>query len=120
MNAPPVLWSPAADARATTRLGKFLTFCESRSGRTFDDYDALWAWSVGEGLEACWAAVWDFFDVDPVEPYREVLDRRTDAGRALVHRCAAELRAPHPPLGRHTIGSDGDRGALADRVTGSN
>ncbi len=74
MTTPQVLWTPAADARATTRLGQFLTFCEQRHGRTFADYDELWAWSVGDGLEDCWAAIWDFFEVSAAEPYRTVLD----------------------------------------------
>ena len=77
---PPVLWAPADDARTSTRLGRFLGFCEERSGRTFADYDELWRWSVGDGLEQCWAAVWDYFDVEAVEPYRVVLDRRVMPG----------------------------------------
>jgi acetoacetyl-CoA synthetase len=66
---PPVLWTPPADARTSTRLGEFLAFCERRSGRTFADYDALWSWSIDDGLEECWAAVWDFFDVRASVPY---------------------------------------------------
>ncbi len=80
MTTPQVLWTPAADARASTRLGQFLSFCEERHGLTFADYDALWEWSVGDGLEDCWAAIWDFFDVSATEPYREVIDRRTMPG----------------------------------------
>ena len=80
MTTPIVLWSPNDDARSTTRLGRFLTLCEQRSGRTFADYGELWSWSVDDGLEECWAAIWDFFDVDAVEPYREVLDRRVMPG----------------------------------------
>ena len=57
---PPVLWQPAADARTTTRVGEFMTFCEARTGLTFDDYDALWRWSTGAGLEQFWSAVWDY------------------------------------------------------------
>lgn len=77
---PPILWMPPADARTSTRLGRFLTFCEERCGRTFDDYDALWAWSVGDGLEECWAAIWDWFDVDASVPYDQVLDRNVMPG----------------------------------------
>lgn len=78
--SPPVLWSPPADARTSTRLGEFLTFCERRSDRTFDGYDALWAWSVGDGLEDCWAAVWDFFGVQASAPYERVLADRSMPG----------------------------------------
>jgi acetoacetyl-CoA synthetase len=77
---PRVLWQPPNDARSSTRLGEFLQFCEQRTGRSFPDYDALWNWSIGDGLEACWAAVWDFFDVTASTPYEEVLDQRVMPG----------------------------------------
>lgn len=77
---PPVLWNPPADARTSTRLGQFLTFCEARSGLSFDHYDALWEWSVGDGLEQCWEAIWEFFEVRGSAPYQQVLDRRVMPG----------------------------------------
>jgi acetoacetyl-CoA synthetase len=77
---PPVLWQPAEDARTATRLGQFMDFCESRTGLTFDGYDALWDWSTDAGLEQFWSAVWDFFDVRASEPYTQVLDARVMPG----------------------------------------
>jgi acetoacetyl-CoA synthetase len=68
-----VLWTPAADARESTQLGQFLQVCEQRAGRVFDDYDELWAWSVGDGLESMWAAVWDVFDVAHTQSYDRIL-----------------------------------------------
>jgi acetoacetyl-CoA synthetase len=78
--APPVLWSPAPDARTSTRLGEFLAFCEQRTGRPFVDYDELWEWSISDGLEECWAAIWEFFGVVTSTPYGQVLDRRAMPG----------------------------------------
>jgi acetoacetyl-CoA synthetase len=75
-----VLWSPADDAPTATNLGRFLTYCEERSGRTFGSYDELWAWSVGDGLEQCWAAIWDYFEVLASRPYERVLDARVMPG----------------------------------------
>ena len=69
--APPVLWTPPDDARDSTRLGQFLTLCEQRTGLAFDDYQALWRWSIDDGLEDCWAAIWDFFDIMASRPYSE-------------------------------------------------
>jgi acetoacetyl-CoA synthetase len=77
---PQVLWTPPFDARSSTRLGQFLTFCESRSGLRFADYDSLWEWSIGDGLEACWAAIWEFFDVSASRPYDRIIDRRVMPG----------------------------------------
>ncbi|HSL58366.1 MAG TPA: acetoacetate--CoA ligase [Acidimicrobiales bacterium] len=77
---PTVLWSPTPDARTATRLGRFLTRCEARAGRAFADYDELWEWSVGDGLEECWAAIWDEFEVMASPSYDQVLDGREMPG----------------------------------------
>ena len=79
-SAPPRLWEPADDARSATALGRFVAFCEQRAGQRFATYDDLWAWSTGDGLEACWHAVWDFFDVQSSSPFERVLDERTMPG----------------------------------------
>jgi acetoacetyl-CoA synthetase len=102
MSTPPVLWSPPDDARTTTRLGEFMTACEERAGRTFADYDELWEWSIGEGLEECWAAIWDFFDVQAAEPYRRVLDARTMPGATWFEgaRLNYAEQALRPAVGR--------------------
>ena len=66
-----LLWSPPADVRDTTRLGAYLRHVEATTGRTFDDYSALWQWSVDE-LDPFWHSVAEFFemphegDLDPV------------------------------------------------------
>ena len=95
-----MLWAPADDARSETALGRFAAFCEQRVGQRFATYDELWAWSTGDGLEACWHAVWDFFDVRSSSPFERVLDERAMPGarwfpgarlnyaeHALRHRC---------------------------------
>ncbi|MDF2462112.1 MAG: putative acetoacetate--CoA ligase (Acetoacetyl-CoA synthetase) [Ramlibacter sp.] len=41
-------------------------------GLSFDDYDALWRWSVTD-LSAFWQSVWDYFDLRSPTPYRTVL-----------------------------------------------
>ncbi len=72
MEAPPVLWTPPP--REQTRLGRFMDECEHRAGRSFDDYDELWSWSVGDGLAECWAAVWDHFDIVSDDGYAQVVE----------------------------------------------
>ncbi len=56
------LWTPPADWRDRTRIGQFVKFAESRTGRAFADYDALWRWSV-DAPEEFWAGIWDHFNV---------------------------------------------------------
>jgi acetoacetyl-CoA synthetase len=55
-----VLWSPPNDVRSTTRIGDYLRWLQEHSGRQFDDYAALWEWSVGDP-NAFWLSVWDYF-----------------------------------------------------------
>jgi acetoacetyl-CoA synthetase len=78
-DGPSPLWVPAGDARATTRLGRFMDVAAERAGRRFDDYESLWEWSV-EDLEGFWATVWDFFDVRAGAPYTSVLSSREMPG----------------------------------------
>jgi acetoacetyl-CoA synthetase len=67
-----VLWTPPADVRQTTEIGRFLNWLRDERGRDLSDYDELWRWSVDD-LEGFWGAVWDFFDVRPSAPYERVL-----------------------------------------------
>jgi acetoacetyl-CoA synthetase len=57
-----VLWSPPDDVRATSRIGDYLAWLEQRTGRHFDDYQSLWAWSVDD-LDGFWRSVWDYFAI---------------------------------------------------------
>ena len=41
-----VLWTPPADVRETTEIGRYLNWLRDERGRDFADYDALWRWSV--------------------------------------------------------------------------
>jgi acetoacetyl-CoA synthetase len=43
-----------------------------KRGLSFDDYDALWRWSVTD-LSAYWQSVWDYFDLRSPTPHKAVL-----------------------------------------------
>jgi len=73
-----VLWTPPADVRTTTQVGRFMDFVGAR-GVALDDYDAALRWSV-EDLEGFWAAIWDFFGVRAHTPYERVLSERVMPG----------------------------------------
>jgi acetoacetyl-CoA synthetase len=72
---PPVTWAPSPTDVEASRVGEFLRWLQRERGLSFDDYDALWRWSVEE-LEDFWAAVWEFFDVPASAPYTAVLEDR--------------------------------------------
>lgn len=67
-----VLWTPAPEDRAQSRITSFMDWLSARKGSTFDDYESLWQWSVGD-LDGFWAAVWEYFDVAASHPYDVVL-----------------------------------------------
>ncbi|HET6997312.1 MAG TPA: acetoacetate--CoA ligase [Solirubrobacterales bacterium] len=61
--APPeLLWEPSAERVERARLTEFRRWLEAERGLLFDDYDALWRWSVDD-LDGFWGAIWDFFEV---------------------------------------------------------
>ena len=43
-----------------------------KRGLSFDSYDALWRWSVGD-LEAFWQSIWDYFGLYSPTPHTAVL-----------------------------------------------
>ena len=59
---PEVLWQPRPDQIEPTRLASYMRWLAANRGLKFDNYDALWQWSVDE-LEVFWQSIWDFFDV---------------------------------------------------------
>ncbi len=56
------LWDPPAELVERARMTEFMRWLERERDLSFDGYHALWRWSVDD-LEAFWAAIWDFFDV---------------------------------------------------------
>jgi acetoacetyl-CoA synthetase len=63
MPDPEILWRPAADARATTRIGAYLDWLAGRGVR-HDDYGSLWRWSVSEP-DGFWRSIHEYFGVFP-------------------------------------------------------
>jgi acetoacetyl-CoA synthetase len=99
-----VLWTPPADVRETTEIGRFVSWLRDERGRDFAGYDELWRWSV-EDLEGFWGAVWDFFGVRSHAPYKRVLGSRAMPG-------AEWFRGARLNYAEHMLGADDD----ADRV----
>jgi acetoacetyl-CoA synthetase len=60
--APKLLWEPSAKLVERSRLTEFIGWLKAERGLSFEDYDALWRWSVDD-LDGFWAALWDFFEV---------------------------------------------------------
>ena len=99
-----VLWTPPADVRETTEIGRYLNWLRDERGRDLADYDELWRWSVDD-LEGFWASVWDFFGVRAHAPYERVLAAREMPG-------AEWFPGARLNYAEHVLGTDED----ADRV----
>ncbi|GII61436.1 acetoacetyl-CoA synthetase [Sphaerisporangium krabiense] len=53
-----LLWEPSAEVVRDARITRFAAWL----GRSGQDYEELWRWSVGSP-EEFWASVWDYFEV---------------------------------------------------------
>jgi acetoacetyl-CoA synthetase len=74
-----VLWTPPADARETTQVGRYLDWLKEERGIDHAGYDELWRWSVDD-LEGFWGSLWDFFEIRAHTPYERVLGSREMPG----------------------------------------
>lgn len=62
LNEGDLLWTPSAADLRDSRIAQFMRWLAEHAGQRFDDYPALWAWSV-ESPEAFWRAVIDYHDI---------------------------------------------------------
>ena len=56
-----ILWAPPSDVLDTSRTGAYLRWLREARGLAFDDYPALWQWSVDD-LDGFWQSAAEFFD----------------------------------------------------------
>jgi acetoacetyl-CoA synthetase len=79
--SPEVLWTPLADARDRSRMGRYLAWLAAERDLRLPDYDAAWRWSVGDP-GAFWQSVWDHFGVRSTSPAGQALaDARMPGAR---------------------------------------
>jgi acetoacetyl-CoA synthetase len=74
-----ILWTPPADARATTRIGAFLDWLAEHRGLEFEGYPDLWRWSVDD-LAGFWSACTQWSDVRWHDQPAAALARRAMPG----------------------------------------
>ncbi len=73
------LWEPSAELVERARLTEFRRWLEAERGLRLADYAELWQWSVDD-LDAFWAAIWDFFEVQADGDREPVLGSREMPG----------------------------------------
>ena len=77
--APTRLWAPPPKRVESAAITRYRRWLEQNKGLRFENYDALWRWSVEE-LEAFWESIWEFCGVISHHPYQSVLQRRVMPG----------------------------------------
>ena len=100
-----ILWTPRADWRDTTEVGRLMTWLRENRGVELADYDELWRWSVSD-LEGFWGALWDFFDIRAQTPYERVLGRSAMPG-------AEWFMGARLNYAEHVVGRDEDLNRVA-------
>ena len=97
------MWHPSATLTQHSNLRAYMAWLHDHKGLTFDDYAALWQWSVDD-IEAFWASLWDYFGIHASQPYTRVLNERTMPGADwfpgahlnYVEHVLSPLRHPEP------------------------
>jgi acetoacetyl-CoA synthetase len=74
MNAPDAIVAPFVP-----QIRLYAQWLEKKRGLKFADYQAMWRWSVTE-LDAFWASMWDYLDLQSPTPYTAVLAKNTMPG----------------------------------------
>lgn len=54
------------------QIRRYQDWLRTRRGLRFENYDALWGWSVRD-LPAFWQSIWDYFGLESPTPHRSVL-----------------------------------------------
>jgi acetoacetyl-CoA synthetase len=57
-----LLWTPTTERVERATITRYERWLESTRGLTFDDYAAMWRWSVDD-LETFWGSIAEFFEV---------------------------------------------------------
>jgi acetoacetyl-CoA synthetase len=74
-----ILWAPTPEMVERSQLTRYIRWLAENRDLHFDDYQALWRWSVTE-IEEFWGTLWEYFEVIADPPYEEVLAERVMPG----------------------------------------
>ncbi|HET7579569.1 MAG TPA: acetoacetate--CoA ligase [Bacillales bacterium] len=74
-----LLWEPEQAFKQQSNLVHYMKWLKDHKQLEFEDYDALWSWSVTE-IEDFWESLWEYFDIQASTPYHHVLSERKMPG----------------------------------------
>jgi acetoacetyl-CoA synthetase len=61
------------------QIRRYQQWLHEKHGLVFEDYQALWEWSVRD-LPAFWQSIWDYYEMRSPTPHRQVLAQATMPG----------------------------------------
>lgn len=67
-----LLWEPGTEFKENSRLSHYIQWLKSSKGLIFENYAALWQWSVDQPAPF-WESIWTYFDLKSYTPYREIM-----------------------------------------------
>lgn len=67
-----ILWTPPADVRETTTMGRLLDWIEAKHGVTLAGYDDAWRWSVDD-IGRFWSSLAEFLGVKFHTPTKSIV-----------------------------------------------
>lgn len=123
-----LLWTPGRHELEDSNVAVFMEWLEETRGLRFADYAELWRWSSTD-VAGFWSAVFEYYGLDAVTRYDEVLGDVTMPGARwftgarlnFAERCLAQATDARPALVSVTEGGepvemswDRLRGAVAD------
>ncbi|MFF4352876.1 acetoacetate--CoA ligase [Streptomyces sp. NPDC001530] len=100
-----LLWSPGRRELEDSNVACFVEWLDEVRGLHFADYAALWRWSSTD-LPGFWSAVWEYYGLDAVTGYDEVLGDASMPGATwfpgarlnFAERCLAQATDARPAL----------------------
>lgn len=107
---PTPLWEPDAARIADARITDYQRWLKAEKGLEFDNYQALWQWSV-DRLEDFYQSLWEYFDILHSKPYKQVLDSHKMPGAKWFE--GAELNLAEQAFRHHL--DQPDRPAILSR-----
>jgi acetoacetyl-CoA synthetase len=109
---PQLLWTPSHERIGASRIHDYMQWLKRERGLQFDDYHALWQWSV-DHLDDFWESIWRYFDVRSSAPFTQVLDAEKMPGAKWFD--GARLNLAEQVFRFHQTGPDAEKPAIISR-----
>ncbi len=109
-----LLWQPTEDQVRNSNMSAFRNWLHKEKDLSFDSYADMWQWSVTD-IEAFWESIWQYFDLNSQQPWRQVVDRDTMPGARWFEGTEINFAEQIALRSKNTNIQTGDRHRAEDR-----